>query len=412
MGCEVRFVETAVEDVITDIAMGPFGSNIKTNCFVSEGIPVFNGSNLTGFSTNDKALRYVTPEKAKSLGNALASRGDVVVTHRGTLGQIAYIPNDSQYANYIISQSQFRVKCNQNKILPEYLVYYFHTPLGQWKLLSNTTQTGVPALSRPTSTFKKLSIELPPVSYQAQVLETLQPIQRKMALNQRTNDYLERCCQALFDDIQNDHTNEVIQLSDVAAVNPKRRLSKGSLARCVEMSNLSTRGAFPNDWCRKAYNGGMKFMNGDTILARITPCLENGKTAYINFLDEGEVAFGSTEYIVLASEGLLPAEFFYFLARSRAFVSYATNHMNGSSGRQRVSAGDIETYRLRVPSSDQAVRFAIFAQPAMEEILNHSLENRRLSSLRDALLPKLMSGEIDVSKVELPTLPNNHLYVD
>lgn len=175
------------------------------------------------------------------------------------------------------------------------------------------------------------------------------------------------------------------------------------------MANLSTSGSFPNDWCRKAYSGGMKFMNGDTILARITPCLENGKTAYINFLDEGEVAFGSTEYIVLASKGLLPAEFFYFLARNRAFVSYATNHMNGSSGRQRVSAQDIEAYRLRTPSSSQAARFADFVRPIMEEILTRSLENRRLSSLRGALLPKLLSGEIDVSKVEIPTPPNNHL---
>ena len=242
------------------------------------------------------------------------------------------------------------------------------------------------------------------------------PLLWRSVLNDRANDamtqlngYLERCCQSLFDDIQNDRTNEVIQLSDVAAVNPKRRLTKGSLARCVEMANLSTSGSFPNDWCRKAYSGGMKFMNGDTILARITPCLENGKTAYINFLDEGEVAFGSTEYIVLASKGLLPAEFFYFLARNRAFVSYATNHMNGSSGRQRVSAQDIEAYRLRMPSSSQAARFADFAWPIMEEILTRSLENRRLSSLRGALLPKLLSGEIDVSKVEIPTPPNSHL---
>lgn len=110
--------EVCVEDLIDEIAMGPFGSNIKTDCFVNSGIPVFNGSNLTGFETNDTALRYVTPEKANSLGNALASRGDIVITHRGTLGQVAMVPYDSKYPRYVISQSQFRIRCN-DKVLPK-----------------------------------------------------------------------------------------------------------------------------------------------------------------------------------------------------------------------------------------------------------------------------------------------------
>ena len=132
--------EVCVEDLIDEIAMGPFGSNIKTDCFVNSGIPVFNGSNLTGFETNDTALRYVTPEKANSLGNALASRGDIVITHRGTLGQVAMVPYDSKYPRYVISQSQFRIRCN-DKVLPKFFVYYFHTREGQWRLLSNKTQT-------------------------------------------------------------------------------------------------------------------------------------------------------------------------------------------------------------------------------------------------------------------------------
>ena len=334
-------------------------------------------------------------------------RGDILITSEAPFGETMYWDSSEKL---VLSQRVFGLKADSAVCNARYLYYWMIGPAFQSELRGRATGTTVIGLRQPE--LLKCLVKLPDISTQKRIASLLATLDSKINLNNQINDYLEECCQALFDDIQSDHTNGVIQLSDVAAVNPKRRLSKGSLARCVEMSNLSTRGAFPNDWCRKAYNGGMKFMNGDTILARITPCLENGKTAYINFLDDGEVAFGSTEYIVLASEGLLPTEFFYFLARNRAFVSYATNHMNGSSGRQRVSAGDIETYRLRVPSSDQAVRFANFAQPAMEEILKHSLENRRLSSLRDALLPKLMSGEIDVSKVELPTPPNNHLPLD
>ena len=83
--------------------MGPFGSNIKVECFVDDGIPVLNGSNLIGFSLNDSHFRYVTEEKADSLGKANAYRGDVVITHRGTLGQIVFIPYNSKYERYVIS---------------------------------------------------------------------------------------------------------------------------------------------------------------------------------------------------------------------------------------------------------------------------------------------------------------------
>lgn len=117
MNSSVSFTEMPISDLIDEIAMGPFGSNIKVDCFVEDGVPVFNGSNLTSYATNDDALRYVTEEKAHSLGRALASRGDVVITHRGTLGQISYIPSTSKYEHYVISQSQFRIRCN-DKVLP------------------------------------------------------------------------------------------------------------------------------------------------------------------------------------------------------------------------------------------------------------------------------------------------------
>lgn len=223
------------------------------------------------------------------------------------------------------------------------------------------------------------------------------------------NDYLEQLCQSLFDRFDNDENNLFVKVSDIADVNPRRTLKKGEEALCVEMADLSTTGAFPTDWRTKAYNGGVKFVNGDTILARITPCLENGKAGYINFLEQDEVAFGSTEYIVLTSKGELPSEFFYFLARNEDFISYATAHMNGSSGRQRVSGADVGNYEVRMPSEKQVSEFKEIAGKAMRVISASSIESRKLAQSRDTLLPKLMSGEIDVSKVDLTQLTNNHL---
>ena len=105
-------------------------------------MPVLNGSNLEGFSLSEKAFRYVTEEKADSLNKANAHRGDIVITHRGTLGQIVFIPQDSRYDRYVISQSQFRVRCN-DKVLPEYLVYYFHTPIGQYAQINELLKASI-----------------------------------------------------------------------------------------------------------------------------------------------------------------------------------------------------------------------------------------------------------------------------
>ena len=178
-----------IADLIEEIAMGPFGSNIKVECFVDEGVPVLNGSNVDGFALSEKEFRYVTPEKAASLKKANASRGDVVITHRGTLGQIVYIPQNSKYEQYVISQSQFRVRCNE-KILPEYMVYYFHTNIGQHKLLSNASQVGVPALARPSSTFQQIEIDVPDIDTQKRIIAVINAIQEKKTNNDKINDNL------------------------------------------------------------------------------------------------------------------------------------------------------------------------------------------------------------------------------
>lgn len=185
----MKFETKRVRDLISEISMGPFGSNIKVECFVDDGIPVLNGSNLDGIALNEKSFRYVTKDKADSLGRANAHSGDVIITHRGTLGQIAFIPHDSKYERYVISQSQFRVRCNE-KILPEYLVYYFHTKEGQYKLLSNASQVGVPALARATTTFQEIEIEVPSLETQHEIVKFLETIRKKIVTNGKLNDNL------------------------------------------------------------------------------------------------------------------------------------------------------------------------------------------------------------------------------
>lgn len=178
-------------------------------------------------------------------------------------------------------------------------------------------------------------------------------------------------------------------------------LNKNVIARYIDMAELSTSNSFPNGWKLKKYNGGMRFKNNDTLLARITPCLENGKSAFINFLDENEIAFGSTEYIVISSKGEYPPEFFYCLTKYPIFLDFAIKNMNGSSGRQRVSGETIGNFILPKLDNKDLKVFSKIASSIFNTIKCKNFENIYLTNLKNYLLPKLMNGEIDVKNIEL-----------
>ena len=180
-------------------------------------------------------------------------------------------------------------------------------------------------------------------------------------------------------------------LSEIANVNPTRTLSKGCIAKCYDMSCLPTHGCVPEGGEMKAYNGGVRFQNGDTLIARITPCLENGKAAYINILNDKEVAFGSTEYIVFSPIDTMPSSFYYFLIRSKEFRAFALQYMNGSSGRQRVSGDELATFPLIKPSQEALSRFDMVAKPVLEQFKIASLEINRLNALQQLIIASISS---------------------
>lgn len=123
---KVNRIMVPMESLIESISMGPFGSDVKVEYMQATGIPVIDGSNLTGIRMNENNLRFMSQEKVEPLKKSLAHIGDIIVTHRGTLGQIAYVPDTVQYDEYLISQSQFRVTLKKDLVDPAYFVYYFH----------------------------------------------------------------------------------------------------------------------------------------------------------------------------------------------------------------------------------------------------------------------------------------------
>ena len=192
----------------------------------------------------------------------------------------------------------------------------------------------------------------------------------------------------------------VVPLTELLEVNPKRSLQKRQVAPYLDMSNMPTKGHVPNSVVDRPFGSGMRFVNGDTLIARITPCLENGKTAYVDFLHNDEVGWGSTEYLVLRPKPPLPEQFAYCLARSARFREFAVQNMSGTSGRQRVPPAALSGFSMTSPPAQLATEFGDIAQSLFERASRAVLESRTLAELRDALLPKLVSGELRVDVPE------------
>ncbi len=189
---------------------------------------------------------------------------------------------------------------------------------------------------------------------------------------------------------------ETASLPEVVDVNPPRPLRKGVAAPYLDMANMPTHGHSAEDVVDRAFGSGMRFINGDTLVARITPCLENGKTAFVDFLKDGQVGWGSTEYIVLRPKSPLPEEYAYCLARSAEFREFAIQSMTGTSGRQRVPAESLAHFRVAVPPKPIAVAFGRAVKSRLARAGAAVRESSTIASLRDMLLPKLISGEIRV----------------
>lgn len=168
-----------------------------------------------------------------------------------------------------------------------------------------------------------------------------------------------------------------IRAADFIEFNPKMSIKKGAIATKIAMDKLQPFTKKIPATEKAEFGGGAKFSNGDTIMARITPCLENGKTAFVDVLAEGEVAFGSTEFVVMrAREGISDPQFVYYLATSQAFRNVAIKSMVGSSGRQRVQQGVLDDLELSVPSLEVQQEIGAFLAMLDQKItLNNKLND-------------------------------------
>ncbi len=399
----MKFDEYYISELISEIAMGPFGSNIKVECFVDEGIPVLNGSNLTGFAMNDDAFRYVTEEKADSLKRANAYRGDVVITHRGTLGQISFIPSDSKYERYVISQSQFRVRCNE-KILPEYLTYYFHTRIGQHKLLSNASQVGVPALARASTTFQKIKIEIPNIDVQTKIVGILESIRAKIEVNRAINRNLEAQAEGVYNEmIVNTNTVQTHELRELCKfqegyVNPSQKNPEYFDGDVKWLRAVDINESFIVDTSRTLTQKGFESAKKSAYLFKPNTIAisKSGTIGRLGIIADYMCGNRAVINIAPNNEKYLPLIYGYLKSKQQEFEDLAVG-----SVQKNLYVSVLEPLKVNFPSNNIIERFCAISNALLNAMLINCKENKNLCELRDTLLPKLMSGELDVSSLDI-----------
>lgn len=393
---ETRTIELA--SVIKDIAAGPFGSNLKVSCFVEEGFPIIDGANLKGIKVTDNVTKFVTEEKARSLHRSIASRGDVVVTISGNVGQIAYIPNNSQYAEYLVSQRQFRVTFDTEQVYVPYLVYYFHTYEGQHKILAFANQTGVPALAQPLKNFKKITVNLPTLNEQKQIASICEAITGKIETNDQINDNLLQQAQALYGKL----------FPYAVADDLPAGWRVGTVGEIVEI----------HDSKRIPLSGAQRAK----MEKRIYPYY--GAASLMDYVDE---YIFDGKYLLLGEDGTVVDDAGYPILQYVWGQFWVNNHAHILTGKlgfnveslmllfkrtpvksivtgavqPKISQANLRSIQVVIPPQPELDAFNELIRPMFDQIRQNQDQNKALAAMRDALLPKLMSGEVDVSALQI-----------
>ena len=408
------------------IQTGPFGSQLHKRDYVATGTPIVTVEHLGNNRLIHKDLPRVSDRDRERLSRYRMESGDIVFSRVGSVDRRALVRQEEE--GWLFSGRCLRVRVDSAKINPVFLSYFFGT--SGFRQYINSIAVGATMPSLNTQLLSDVVIPHPPLPEQRSIAHILGTLDDKIELNRRMNETLETMARALFKswfvdfdpvrakwegrdtglpkDIADLFPNrlvdskigeipdrwEVARLRELMEVNPKRRLRRGQIAPYLPMKQMPTQGHVPDYVSVRPFGSGMRFANGDTLIARITPCLENGKAAYVDFLGDDEVGWGSTEYIVLKPRPPLPDQFAYCLARSATLREFAIQNMSGTSGRQRVPATAMKGFLMVAPPVRLVRQFGEVAGLLFERASAAGRESRTLAALRDTLLPRLISGEM------------------
>lgn len=366
--------------------------------------------------------RYVQSDEDRKFtgGGAKFRSGDTLfarITPCLENGKISQFVDERAEDGAFGSTEFFILRAIPGKSTPAF-VYY----LSQTSLLRDTavkSMVGASGRQRADiSVLRELAIEAPSLDIQARIADVLSAYDDLIATNRRRitlfEDAARRVYREWFVHLRfpghesvpvKDGVPEGWQpatFADLVEINPRTPFAKDVERPFVEMSALSETSMVIGQCSKRVIGGGAKFKNSDTLFARITPCTENGKTGFVQFLeDDNAVASGSTEFIVLRSATVNPW-WVYCMAREDNFREHAIRSMAGSDGRQRVNPKCFDQLATLQPPQSVLGQFEQAVKDSFAQIETLCKLNEQLVQARDLLLPKLMSGQFDVSGIRLP----------
>ena len=405
----MKWKTAILSDISTNIQTGPFGSQLHQSDYSIEGTPVVMPKDLVNGHISEATIARISDAHIERLNRHKIEIGDILYSRRGDVGRCAFATEKE--AGWLCGTGCLRVSTDVSKANPKFVFYQLQKPdtIG-WV---EKHAVGATMLNLNTAILSRVPIEIPSLNTQNRIVDILSAYDNLIENNQKQIKLLEEAAQRLYKEWFVDlrfpgyeitpvvdgvpEGWELCRLEDVIEFNPKIPLSKERLKQSVPMSALSTSSMTldTEEFAATFSNSGSKFQNGDTLLARITPCLENGKTAFVAGIESDEGAVGSTEFIVMRSKGINPY-MVYLLARDDSFRQSAINSMTGSDGRQRAQADKLKALPYLKPTDQITRLFAGYAEPIFLQIQKKNEQNVRLRQARDRLLPKLMSGEIEV----------------
>jgi type I restriction enzyme, S subunit len=434
---EVATVSELSEREAIFVEDGNHGENRpRQDEFAATGIAFLRPPDLKDGRVDFQSCSRINDAGFRRVRKGIGRRGDIILTHRATVGRIAITDDDAPEV-FVTNPGTTIWRSTDPNVLDQRFLYCFMRSAAfmdqLWSQVGNNSTFDYVSLTQQ----RGLRVAYPPIAEQKAIAAVLGALDDKIELNRRMNATLEAMARALFqswfvdfdpvrakldgrqpvgldpdttalfpEHLQDSPLGHIPKgwstqcLPEAIEVNPRRALKSGTIAPYLDMKNLPTQGHSAEEVVDREFSSGTKFQNGDTLLARITPCLENGKTGYVDFLKDAQVGWGSTEYIVLAPKPPLPPQFGYLLARSDALRTHAIQNMTGTSGRQRVPSECFNAFWLAVPPPQIAERFDELTEPLMTKIKANADQSRSLAALRDTLLPKLLSGALSTQTIQ------------
>lgn len=421
---ECRFEDLASPE-IGSIAIGPFGSRLKAESYVSDGVVVIRGTNLGPGTPLVGDFVFITPEKASELGNANLKGSDLVFPHRGAIGEVGIVPNDGR--QYVLSTSLMKISLDQSRAIPEFYYLFFKSPRGRAELLKNASQVGTPGIATPLKSLRECVVPCPTPEEQFEAVDLLLSIDSRIRNLGETNATLEAIAQALFK-------------SWFVDFDPVRAKAEG---REPEGMDAATAALFPSEFEDSELGPipvGWRCGQLGDVLSLVTERAKAGPTTerlrYVPIeaipsrsviLDQampGELAqsslilfrandilFGSMrpyfhKVVIAPFDGVTRTTVFVLRAEeeTRCFallaasqtstIEFATAHSHGSTIPYAKWAESLDRMPLVIPPPEAMRAFGSLVTPLLEAGASNAIKQQMLADLRDTLLPRLISGKL------------------